>query len=40
VNAHNRSVPELLAIYYTSRMLKCLEQLHLKAKILVSGIPL
>jgi hypothetical protein len=40
VNANNRSVPELLAIYYTSRMLKCLEQLHLTAKILVSRNPL
>lgn len=35
VYAHDGSVPELLAIYYTSRMLKCLESLHLNANILV-----
>jgi len=34
VNAHKGSVPELLAIHYTSKMLKHLETLHLRAKIL------
>ena len=36
INAHKRSVPELLAIHYTSRMLKHMETLHLTAKVLVS----
>lgn len=36
VNTHKGSVPELLAIHYTSRMLKHIETLHLKAKVLVS----
>ena len=36
VNAHKGAVPELLAIHYTSRMLKHLETLHFTAKFLVS----
>ena len=36
VNAHQGSVPELIAIHYTSRMLLHLETLHWHGKILVS----
>ncbi len=35
INAHKGSVPELLAIHYTSRMLKHLETLHTAANFLV-----
>ena len=38
VNAHQGSVPELIAIHYTSRMLLHLETLHWHGKILVSAI--
>ncbi len=34
----NGNVPELIAIYYTSRMLKHLESLHLEGKVLVSSL--
>lgn len=36
VNAYNCSVPELLVVHYTARMLKHIESLHLSAKVLVS----
>jgi len=36
VNIHGGSVPELLAIHYTSRMLTCLRSLHFNCHILVS----
>jgi hypothetical protein len=39
-NAHKGTVPELLAIYYTSRMIAHLETLHLECDILVSDPPL
>ena len=35
VNVYNRSVPEVLALHYTTRMLKHIETLHVAAKILV-----
>ena len=36
VNVYNCSVPELLVVHYTARMLKHIETLHLSAKVLVS----
>lgn len=37
VNVYNCSVPEVLALHYTTRMLKHIETLHVSAKVLVSG---
>jgi hypothetical protein len=38
VNAHKNTVPELIAIYYTARMLAHLETLHLQCDVLVRSI--